>query len=485
MKEIFGAKKTVPLVIIIFLLSFITLFLIVEFRFLKKNLEEYEVGIQRIALNKTLGFMDEIKLFTENWAQKIELRENTRNNEILNDIAGSDKRIVNVYLLNSRGYAVQSLSGTKNYLFPDKTLYKKLKQKGNVFISASQEDKIERTLLATTPLFNTQNKLTGFLVIEFNINAFKEEIFREFMQPNYKVAIFDNKGRPVIWPFSEEELEKFNFKYKEFKSSDLKYRISKNTLEDTSLELYFFSKDDNFDTYRILTIMFLLFALYFCIYQFLVELWQANSTKSYFENIDFDILNHLKEGIIFSNKFNRVIFANKAAHDFFPEKEIVLKKSNLKEILGQVGESNKKFTLKKSDKSLEIIRSPIFKNGKMLGSLVVISENTEKEKLYALVFIKIIELLKDGVIFVDKNNEINAANIMAQYYLGKLEKGMNISNVNSELAAAIYNNIGSNSLNRVKLSLNNILCELLAVYDENGSYTGTLVFLKNTQDYEL
>lgn len=475
MKDILGAKKTIPLIIAILILSFITLFLVVEFRFLQKNMGEYEEAIQGIAAGKTRRFLEDIRLFTENWAFKAGRREIPRISP--EAIAAAGKKVTNVYVLDPRGRLKDSLKDNDLSL-PGKTLGR-IKRGGEAYIFVAPGKEAANSLLAAAPVGNEG----GLLVVEFKIIEFKKEIYQEFTHPGYKMALFDNKGRAVIWPFPEKELERFNPRNKQFKSGDIQFKINKIALQDTSLALYFFSKDQNFDTYRILTIMFLLFGLYFCIYQFLVEFWQATSARSYYENIDFDILNHLKEGIIISNRFNRVIFANKAAHDFLTEKEIVLKKSNLKDILGQIGESNKKFTLKKSDKSLEIIRSPIFKNGKMLGSLVVISESVEKEKLCTLMFAKITELLKDGIIFVGKDNEINSVNMMARYYLGKVEPGMNISDVNSDLAAAIYQNMRSGSLKRVQLPENNLLCELFAVSDDSGSYAGTLVFVKNAEDY--
>jgi len=479
MKDILGAKKTVPLVIAIFILSFITLFLIVEFRFLNQTIQEYEAGIQKIAVNKTDGFIDELKLFTENWAQKIELQKNTT---AIKNIADSDNKIRNAYLLDSRGYVIKALNGKENYRFTNKDLVKQTQQSNKSYISTGSTANTTGYLLVSAPLSIEEKEVS--LIIEFSINQFKQEIFQEFLQPNYKVALFDKEGRASVWPFDSNELGRLNPKnVKKFTSGDIKYTIKKTAIAGTSLQLFFFAKDNNFDTYRIVTIMFLLFALYFCIYQFLVEFWQANSAKSYFDNIDFDILNHLKEGIMITNKFNRIIFANKAAHDFFPEKEITFKKTNLKEILGHIGASNKKFTLKKSDKSLEIIRSPIFKNGKILGSLAVISESVAKERLCALMFSKLIEILEDGVIFVTQENKIDTANMMAQYYLGKVEKGMNINDINSELAASIHEHNGA-SVRRITLPAINLVCEIIPVYNESGMQAGTLVFLKNPSKFE-
>jgi len=479
MKDIFGANKIVPLIIAIFILSFITMFLIVEFRFLKQTIGEYQSGIQKIATNKTTGYLEEIRLINENWAHKIELQQNPA---LIEDIPRSVRRAQNVYLLDSSGSVIKSLSGKNNSLFPH-DLLENIKQKNETYIFAGKDEAATRSLLVSTPVA-VQDNLYGFLVVDYSINNFKKEIFLEFMQPNYKVALFDQEGRAVIWPFDTGELERLNPRGEKFSSDNIKYKIQKTPLEGTSLNLYFFTEDDNFDTYRIITMMFLLFALYFCIYQFLVEFWQANSAKSYFENIDFDILNHLQEGIIITNRFNTVIFANRATHDFFPEKEISFKKSNLKDLLGHVGESNKKFTLKKWDKSLEIIRSPIFKDGKILGSLVVISESIAKEKLCALVFNKLVEIMEEGVLFITSENKIETANMMVQYYLGPIEKGMDINDLNPELAGAIQEHTDPGHVQRVSLAQNNLTCELLPVYNEPGVYAGTLVFMKDPQRFK-
>ncbi|MDI6631193.1 MAG: hypothetical protein QME13_02050, partial [Thermoanaerobacteraceae bacterium] len=144
------------------------------------------------------------------------------------------------------------------------------------------------------------------------------------------------------------------------------------------------------------------------------------------------------------------------------------------------GES-KKMILKNADRMLEIVYSPIFKAGKMLGSLAVIGLSSDQERVCEHLLAKLVDLNSDGLVFVDKNHQIAMANMMASYYLGPLEKGRHLSEVDSRLAAAVYSNIGSRSLGRVELDLSGVTCEIAAVYDDHGLYVGTLVLLRSTE----
>lgn len=113
----------------------------------------------------------------------------------------------------------------------------------------------------------------------------------------------------------------------------------------------------------------------------------------------------------------------------------------------------------------------------MLGSLTVIRGNAKEEKAVRAVLNKFIEIVPEGLIYVDKNHEISMANLMARCYLGSLNKGVSIDVVDPDLAGAVYENIGSGSVKRIELQPYGLMCEIAPVYDDDGLYAGTLVVL--------
>ena len=155
----------------------------------------------------------------------------------------------------------------------------------------------------------------------------------------------------------------------------------------------------------------------------------------------------------------------------------------LKEILGgiedahQEGQGASTFTLKLPDKLLEAFHSPIIKKGKKLGSLTVIRVNVKGERTFKNVLQRLFEIIPEGAVFVDKNHEVAYANLMAKCYLGSLEKGTGIDVVDPGLAAFIYENIGSRSVQRMELPGCHLLSEIASVYDDDGVYAGTLVVI--------
>jgi hypothetical protein len=473
MERFNSKKKVLAYFAIIFFLTLIILFFVLEFRFIKRIMQENEQSIEHIVSTNTSLYIQDLKFFTGNVAKTINAGNDATVKQRLENIGRQDSRITNVMLTDERGYVLHALGGRGG----------KLEELGNIrgndpYVFGVKGDNTVSRLGVAAPVGDDKGG-TGYLVVIFNISDFSNNFILSYSTEKLKVALMDRRGYQVVWPFSRDSLARFNPGRETFKTGNVQYFVERLGINDSTLDLYFFIKQNNLDTYRIITIMFLLFTLYFLIYQFFVELLKANNINSYFENVDFNIFNNLKEGIIIANKFNKIVFANNVAHEIFAEKNIIFKKTELKEIIGNTSVSDKKVTLKKSDNLLEIISSPIFKNGKLLGSLVVISLSREKELLCSYALDKVIRFLQDGVIFVDKDNKVMVFNLMASYYLGNIRSEMDISDINSELASLLENSIGSTSLTRGRLFFGDILCEIAPIYDNDGFYSGAIIFLKN------
>uniref|UniRef100_A0A7C2HUQ1 PAS domain-containing protein n=1 Tax=Ammonifex degensii TaxID=42838 RepID=A0A7C2HUQ1_9THEO len=462
----------------IFFLSLVTGFFVLEFRLAKKVMGEYENSLQQTALNKIQLFISDVRAFAQSAARKL-ARENGTTGKLLEEIARQNPEIAGVYLVGTGGELIASAGGGKGHRYqPSQAFARALA--GETFVTGGESGRIE----IGTPVYDAAKRLRGILIVAFTVSPFLQELTQEFLNPNYKVALLDNGDRPVVWPFDREKLGEFvTYQDKLYDRNFLRYNVGTARIDHTSWQMYLFLKDNNFDTYRVITIMFLLFVLYFCVYEFLVEFWKASSINSYFEDVNFTIFNHLKEGVLICNKFDRVVFANEAAHRFFADRMANLRGVALQDILasgcGAAGGESKKMILKNSGRMFEIVYSPIFKAGKVLGSLAVVSLSSDREKVGEHLLAKLVDLNPDGLVFVDKNHQVVMANMMANYYLGPLEKGRHLSEVSPRLATAVDNNIGSRSLNRIDIGLSGVACEIAAVYDEHGLYAGTLVFLRN------
>ncbi|SFR13537.1 hypothetical protein [Desulfoscipio geothermicus] len=471
-----GKKKILGYFAILFFLTLITLFFALEFRYLKRIMDENEANIQQIVQGEVNSYLEELQFQTESAAGHIIKQQALSSPDILTNIAQQDPRITAIYLLDGRGNVLKSTGGKKDLVLHQAAL--RNVREAYPYIYGIHDNEQVDELGVAVPLTGYEGPLT-FMVVTYDINDYKNKIILNYNTDKFKVALIDSGGHPAVWPFAQESFERFVSDRKSFKAQNAQYAVSRIDLENTNLQAYFFSKYNYFDAYRIITIMLLLFALYFLIYQFILELLNINNINAYFENIDFNIFNNLKEGIIIANKFNKIVYTNHVVHEIFHEKEIVFKKTELKDLIGPLDDPDTRVTLKKANQLLEIISSPIFKNGKLLGSLVVIGFSHEKEKLCGNALGKIVEMLPDGVVFVDKDNKIVTFNMMARYYLGNIQTEKNIDEVNAELATLIENNIGSSSPSRAALSYGGILCELIPVYDTSGFYSGMVLFLKD------
>ncbi|WP_027366069.1 transcriptional regulator [Desulfotruncus alcoholivorax] len=467
-------KKILVYFAIIFFLTLIILFFVLEFRYINRVVSENRDNIRQIVLSEVYSYMRDLQLLTEDAANFVE-DENGPAIQSLRSVAGRDERITGVYLLDQTGKIISSFKGNEPGVHRGALAGS---AQGIPYIFGVEKNgRLDQVGVAAV-VSGQAGKL--FLVLTYNVNDFVNQFILKYNTSQVKAGIMNQEGLPLVWPFDQAALANFSTGVETLKFQNERYAVSRADLENSSLDVYFFDRQSNFDAYRIITIMFLLFMLYFLIYQFIVELLNANNIQSYFENIDFNIFNHLKEGIIIANKFNRVVFANNVIHEIFAEKEIVLKKTSLKEITGPLDSFESRLTLKKANNLLEIISAPIVKNGKLLGALVVVSLSHEKEKLCGRALDKIIELSPDGVVFVDKDGKVVTCNMMASYYLGNVKPDLNIDHVSTELAGLIENSIGSGSVTRENLSFGDIYCELAPLYDAGGFYAGTVVFLKDS-----
>lgn len=484
MKRSTESKNIFSLYIIVFFLGIIIVFGIMEFRFLKNILTSYESSIEQIAINKTNSFLNDLKAVSKNAARKIEL-QNITIDDAVEIIPTYDRRITNVYLINDNNIIHSSLTNNSN-LKRISNLAKKLthqKNKQKIIISEVINDEFSKLNIISiaVPLYKNE-----VLIIDFNIAQYQKEVIEEFANTNYKLAVFDSQNNPIIWPFNENQLTNFNLQQSKFYVDNEQYYVTNNKVGQPPWQLYLFQKDNNFEKFRAITIIFLVFALYYCLYQLLIEFWGVNSAKTYFDNIDFAILNQVNEGVIITNNAGVITFANKAAHEFFTERKSSLINVKLKEIMGHIedfqgtNDNSQTLTLKTSHKLLQAIHSPIIKKGKKLGSLSVIRVNTDEEKSFKNVFNKLVKIIPEGIIYVDKNNEIVTANLMAKCYLGALDKGKSIEVIDPSLAEFICKNIDSRTINRIKLTSHDIWCDIAPVYDHDGVYTGTLLVLLNT-----
>ncbi|HHW42742.1 MAG TPA: PAS domain-containing protein [Desulfotomaculum sp.] len=469
MKKSITANSAWLMFIMLFFLSIITMLFIVEFRFLKDIMNDYEETIRQVAVNKTGLFLNDLQGVGEGAARKLAGRSDRE--AALQELPLYDHRITGAYILDAAG-RVAARTDTP----PADLLQRLPSPRGSRVLGVHAASDGRMVVTVIVPLGEE------WLAVDFGLADFQQELAQEFLGDTCKVAVFDPRKTAVVWPFNRESLDSFSGREERFFSGERQYDVSTTTVGDPPWQIYFFLRSNNFDTYRIITIMLLLFALYCCLYQFLVELWGVNSARTYFENIDFTIFNHVHDGVIISNTAGRIIFANRAAHDIFSARG-PLKDARLKEILGHIGDGLNQLnhygtlTLKTADRLLQAVHSPIVKKGKVLGALTVIGTGGREEETGGLVLSRLMEALSQGVVYVDRNHRVVNANLMARCYLGNLEPGMSMDAVDPELAGFIYRNMGARSVKRVHLNSRHLDGEVIFIYDHEGVHAGTLVLL--------
>lgn len=468
----------------VFLISLFIVFAIMEFRHTKNLFNQYEAGIQQIALSNTNLYLGEIKGLTIEAAKKIDLEKQSLNiNHYINSLQ-KNPMVKDVYLLDQNGNILASTNAEPNISSPLSGETEKLKNYITL-LSPVYNDKTSNNKLVTvfTPLQTFDH---GILAIDFSLEKFQNIMLQDLISKNFSVAVFDHKGNAVVWPFEDKQLSNFSFNQESYVFDNKRYNVISAETDTNSWLVYFFFPANNIEIFRAITILLLVFALYVCLYELLVEYWGVNTAKTYFENIDFAIFNQINEGVIIANNSGRILFANETAHHMFADRKNLLRNVRLKEILGNVDLQKEhygslSFSLKLSDKLLKAIHSPIIKNNKILGSLTVIRNEVDGDNSFSPVMDKVFESIPQGIIFVNKQHEVSQANFIAKCFFANLIKGTSIEVINRELADFIYKNIDSSSVKRVHLSTG-VICEVTPVHDDDGIYIGTVVYiLSDTQ----
>jgi PAS domain-containing protein len=465
-----ATRNAVFLFIAVFFLSAITVLFTMEFRFLKKIMTNYEESIRQIAINQTNYFLRDLEAVTERAAR--ELARQDEKSAALDRLTMLDPRITGAWIIDDSGAVISGTS--RETLKPEK----KWVPRGTktLILGVDKDQTGQMTVAAATPFRN------NWLVLAYRAAGFQEEMTFNFLNTACKVAVFGPNNYPVVWPFEKEALSHFSHHEGRLLVDGVWHEVSSAKVGEPPWSLFFFFPENNLNIYRTLTIMFLLLALYCCLYQFLVELWRVNSALSYFENVDFAIFNYLNEGVIITNNAGRIVFANKAAHEIFSEKKKSLKGTPLKDILGHIGNAQSgaktygTLTFQISDRRFEAIHAPLVKKGKVLGAITVIGSGAQ-EKTCFNVLSRLIETLPMAVIYIDRHHKVAQANLLARCYWGTLEPGLSIDGVDPELAGFIYRNIGSRTIKPVKLTSSNTTAEVVYVYDEEGNYSGALVLV--------
>lgn len=463
----------------VFLISLFIVFAIMEFRHTKNLITQYETGIQQIALNNTNLFLKDINKTSASIAKKIDLEnQSLESSKLLTHIQKS-YLVQDLYILDINGNIVAPLNTHANV---NKAMVKEASNLKNYssLLSPVHFDSTSKTKVVTsfTPLQAQGNKI---LAIDFHLEDFQHEMLHELMSKNYSIAVFDHQGNAVVWPFNDKQLAKIGLNQDTFIYENKRYNVFSAHTDSHSWNVYFFFQANNIEIFRAVTILLLVFALYVCLYELLVEYWGVNTAKTYFENIDFAIFNQINEGVIIANNSGRVVFANETAHRMFADRKKLLRNVRLKEILGnqdlqKENYGSLSFSLKLSERLLKAIHSPIIKNNKILGSLTVIRNEVVGDNFIVPVMDKVFESIPQGIIFVNKEHEISHANLIAKCFFANLITGASIEVVDRELANFIYKNIDSQSVKRVKLS-SGIDCEVTPVLDDDGIYVGTVIYI--------
>lgn len=476
-------KSALPLYVLILFLSMLIIFGIFEFRFLTNILNNYESNIEQIAINKTNSLFNEVKTVSENVARKIELQNAEFNEQTVRNVASHDSHITNVYLISKNGNIKSTLNEVINTMAISNLAFEvKQKKDRRIIVSELGYDEASNLNVIRTAVALDNG---GVLVLDYRIDEYQKEIIEEFSTTDFKVAIFDVKNKPIVWPFTEEYLANFSPTEDKFYFKNEPYLIINNDANATQWQVLLFKKDTKFEQYRSITIILLVFALYYCLYQLLVELWGVNTAKSYFDNIDFAILNQINEGIIISNNAGTIVFANKAAHEIFSDRRHALVNVKLSKVMGHIDifptdkNDDQKFLLKTSESVWETIHSPIIKKGRRLGALSIIRINASEQKSYRHIFSTLLKTIPEGVIYVDADNIIVTANLMAKCYLGSLDQGKNIDTLDAALADAIHKNINTRSFSRFEIKPHSLWCDIAPVYDNDSAYIGSLIVLLN------
>lgn len=453
-----------------------------EFSHTSNIITQYESGIQQIAVSNTSQFLNEIKNTSVDTAKKLDQeKESSDQLNIYQTLHSFQKNplVKDLYILDNKGNVLATSSSKPNNKIFWVRDAAKLNNYATLLSPVHMDNEAKNKVI--TVFVALQAFENGILAIDYRLDEFRDEMLQKLTSNNYTVAVFDKNGNEVVWPFENKQPSEISLDQMSFIYEAQKYNVFSAKIDNDSWVVYFFFQENNMETFRAITILLLVFALYVCLYELLVEYWGVNTAKTYFENIDFAIFNQINEGVIIANNSGRILFANETAHNMFADRKNILRNVQIKEILGNIDLQNESyrpasFSLKLSDKLLKAIHSPIIKNNKILGSLTVIRNKEDGDNCIAFVMDKVFESIPQGIIFVNKQHEIAHANIIAKCFFANLLKGTGIEIVDRELADAIYKNIDSPSVNRAILSTG-IACEITPVHDEDGIYVGTVIYI--------
>lgn len=453
MKRSAEASSALFTCVAFFFLSALTVLFIMEFRFLKGIMADYEQSLHQLAVNRTVLFLENLCVQAEGVARQL-ARQPGEGGMTPGGPGTDGLPLAHVSLLDPQ--APPPVTKTA--------------------VTGVRRDDAGRLVATVVTPFQG-----SWLTLEFDITRAREDLAREFANGNCRVALFDPQHYPLLWPLPPEKLDHFTGQEAKIGADGVAYNISWAEVGNPPWRIYFLQKENNFDVYRIITIMLLLFALYCCLYQFLVELWRVNSARSYFEHIDFTIFNYVHEGVIISNNAGRIIFANEAAHQIFAEKKKSLHGVQVREVMGHRGENaegknNGPLTLKISDRTYSIAHAPLVKKGRVLGAITVIGAGEREARTCKNALNRLMEVAPLAVLYVDEGFKVAAANLLARCYLGSLDPGTSIDGVHPELANVLYRHAGARSAVPFELS-GGLRGEVSYLYDAEGNYEGALVTL--------
>ncbi len=472
-------KTIFPTFVMAVFISVFILFGIMEFRHTKAVINRYEAGIMQLAVNRTEDFQENLKTVAISIAKKVEKQQDIK--ELKSQVGFVDSRLTDLYIVKADGTILDTTSASKQDQFISRLAKQAARLENNqVMFSGVHLDDAARLEVIT--LLVPLSGQDAFLAANFRLDQYKNEINQLFASKNYRIAVFDSAGNPLVWPFEGSGAEAWDAGQDIFYYDKVKYNVVTAEQRDNSWKVYFFFEPNNFELYRAITVMLLVFALYICLYELLVEFWGVNEAKTYFENIDFAIFNQIHEGVIIANNSGRIIFANEAAHQIFADRKSTLRNIRLKEVLGNNYdlpgdmEGTTTITINSRNKLFKAIHSPIIKNNKILGSLTVLRSDSKEADIFRQVLDKLMDVLPQGIIFVNRDHEVALANLMARCYLSNVSPGSSIEVVDRELADFIYKEIDARTTKRVEL-VTGLVCEVTPVYDDDGIYAGTLVVI--------
>ncbi|HAG06810.1 MAG TPA: hypothetical protein DCL13_01375, partial [Peptococcaceae bacterium] len=108
-----GTKSILPLFTVMFFLSLITGFFVLQFRLVSKVVGEYETALKQTALRKIELYVSEVRALAEDAARKLE-RERQVSGEALRDIARQERGIAGAYLVEADGSFVDPAAARKD-----------------------------------------------------------------------------------------------------------------------------------------------------------------------------------------------------------------------------------------------------------------------------------------------------------------------------------------------------------------------------------